>query len=221
MTTISDPAKPGATSSGATASSDSFPAVVGTPAPDAAAMPPVHGARERTAEGAGGPPALTSDGLDYWQGRDIPADDRAGFDYLGTVLRGSGVRQSVANAAVDWLYSARALGDDLTTQSAAHRYDLSRYGFSGIDAAYVNHLANALHAKGATQREVEALLNAYVDGQRRAAKRSAPATAKAVKDKPGQEMGLDEIRHVMQADRKRYNADARMQERYRELLRGG
>lgn len=167
---------------------------------------------------AGGPPPVTSDGLDYWQGREIPEDDRAGFDYLGSVLRGSGVRQSVGNAAVDWLYAARELGDNLTAQAAAHRYDLSRYGFSGIDAAYANHFATAMHAKGATQREVEALLNAYVDGQRRVAKQSAPARAQAVKDKASEALDLDDIRQVMRTDRKRYNRDESMQARYRALL---
>lgn len=219
---------------------------VGTPsseaeAPDtasnAADSPALPGQQSQANEGAeapgdGGPPAdgfVRGEG--YWQGRNIPADDRAGYDYLATTLHASNVRREVGGAAVDWLQEAAKLGESLRTQSeaAAHVYDTSGYRFTGEDRPVLNHFLNAMHRKGATQAEVEALLNLYVDGQKRAAKREAardrPSLGASYQTErrgdsrePDAERELEQIRTVMRTDRQRYNRDEKMQARYRELV---
>lgn len=173
-------------------------------------------------------------GEGYWQGRDIPEDDRAGFDYLGTVLHHRGVRQDVGGAAVDWLHEVAKAGDALMTHSeaAAHTYDVSRYRFTGEDRPILTHFLNAMARKGATQDEVAALLDVYVDGQARTAKREALAKTAAKKLPDWQqpqaqkrdaavEAELEQIRNVMRTDRKRYNRDEAMQARYRALVAAG
>jgi len=183
------------------------------------AAPPVD-APEAT---AGGPPPAEGEvaGSGYWSGMSFPKDDAAGMDYLGTVLHASGVRTSVGHEAVKWLHQASQIGDTLTEHSASHGYDLSRYHFSGIDAAYANHFANAMRAKGATQAEVDALLRTYQDGQQRQAKRQEQVASGRRAAKPATELGLEEIRAMMKNKASAYwrGPDAEnIQRRYRQLL---
>jgi hypothetical protein len=220
-------------------------AVVNAPAPASAVAAAVglapSGPRSPDAEAqspgvAGGPPADGYvAGTGFWEASEIPANDVEGYEYIGEVFQNAGVRISSGEAAVDWLEGPIRSGS-LPAIEGTHSYDVSAYRFTAEDQPILQHFLLTMAAAKATQQEVEVMLNVYVDGQKRIAKQTARAGAKApAAPKAGAQHSLEmshggdekmrayhrellEIRHVMATDRKRYNRDEQMQARYRELL---
>jgi hypothetical protein len=208
-------------------------AVVNAPAPASAVAAVVglapSGPRSPEAEaqspGVAGdpPPEGFVAGEGFWQGWDIPKDDAAAYGYIGEIFQKVGVRQSSGEAAADWLEASIGAGT-LPPLEGSHSYDLSAYrnDFTAEDQPILQHFLRTMAAANATQQEVAVCLNIYLDGQKRiAAKQTARAAGGPAKDapKPGNQLGLEEIRHIMKTDRSRYTKDEGMQQRYRDLLR--
>lgn len=76
-------------------------------------------------------------------------------------MQSGGVAQHIATAAGEWLVGLSTHRDDLAGPFE-HSYDLSAVDIHGEgERGVINALCNALQAKGATQRDVEAVLGWY------------------------------------------------------------
>jgi len=118
--------------------------------------------------GAGGssseiPPSAAA--APYWGEREIAQDQREVFEKVGAHFQGAGVDSKIGNAALAWL--EQNAGKPITSSEKKHSYDLSAFNIRPDDVHAVHAFANAMHAQGASQEQLEQLYRFY-DGARSA-----------------------------------------------------
>lgn len=122
-------------------------------------------------------------GMHYWSG--VPESELGGYEQraallglnateLGTQLESAYVPPEIGQKAMAWLgYAHKA---DVTKVKPFHHFRFSHFArFTAEDQPYLDYLGNTLHAAGATQKHVDALLTIYEKGQQKIAAQNMAA----------------------------------------------
>lgn len=95
----------------------------------------------------------------YFEGHPVRDELRPHYEALGAQLFAAGVDAVIGRAAVGWL--EKYGGQSLTAPATAHPYDVGSFEFRPEERAHVTAFLNHMHEQGASQADVETLLQTY------------------------------------------------------------
>ncbi len=101
------------------------------------------------------------------------------YQGLGAHLRDNGVQPDLGNAAIQW--AEANFGRPAAPQEARHNYDFSRFNFGPEAQAHLDGFGNAMRKAGASQEQVEVMLQTYEKARLHEAAKHADISREAEK----------------------------------------